>query len=50
MGLAGTLAMDLWAWGLDRLGVAPYPNWAMPGRWVGHLPVVFHDDIGGVAP
>lgn len=48
MGLLGTVAMDLWAWLLARLNVAPAPNWAMPGRWLGHIPRgrVFHDDIG----
>lgn len=50
MGLGGTLAMDVWAWVLDRLGVVAFPNWAMPGRWVGHWPRLFHDDIGAVAP
>lgn len=50
MGLGGTVAMDLWAMLLDRLGGAPYPNWAMPGRWIGNLPVLFHDDIGVAAP
>ena len=50
MGLAGTLAMDLWAWLLARLGVAPFPNWGMPGRWLAQIPRgrVFHDDIGAV--
>ena len=48
MGLGGTLAMDVWAWILARLGGAPFPNWAMPGRWLAHIPrgQVFHDDIG----
>jgi hypothetical protein len=50
MGLGGTVAMDLWALLLARLGVVPFPNWAMPGRWVGHMPVLFHDDIGAAAP
>lgn len=50
MGLGGTVAMDAWAMALDRAGVAPYPNWAGPGRWVGHLPQLFHDDIGAVPP
>lgn len=48
MGLAGTLAMDIWAWVLSKSGAAPFPNWAMPGRWLGHVlrGQVFHDDIG----
>lgn len=52
MGVGGTVAMDVWAWVLARLGVVPFPNWAMPGRWFGHVFAgrVFHDDIGAVAP
>ena len=52
MGFAGTLAMDIWALLLARIGVAPFPNWAMPGRWLGHLPGgrLFHPDIGGARP
>ncbi len=52
MGLAGTLAMDVWAWVLNRVAGQPMPNWAMPGRWLGHLPAgqVFHPAIGEAAP
>ena len=52
MGLGGTLAMDVWAWILARLNIAPFPNWAMPGRWLGHVGrgKVFHDDIGAAPP
>ena len=51
MGLAGTLAMDVWALVLGWFG-QPKPNWAMPGRWLGHVlrGKVFHDDIGAAAP
>ncbi len=52
MGIGATVLMDLWAVVLSRLaGVAP-PNWAMVGRWVGHLSkgVVFHDDIADAQP
>jgi hypothetical protein len=51
MGLGGTLAMDAWAWVLSRLGIAPFPNWAMPGRWLAHVfrGRVFHDDIGAAS-
>ncbi len=31
MGLAGTLAMDIWAQVLHRAFGQPLPNWAMPG-------------------
>lgn len=51
MGLAGTLAMDIWAQVLHRAFGQPLPNWAMVGRWAGHLPArVFHDDIGAAEP
>lgn len=52
MGIGGTVAMDVWAWVLARLNVVPFPNWAMPGRWLGHVfrGRVFHDDIGAVDP
>ena len=51
MGLAGTLAMDIWAWALSLFGQTR-PNWAMPGRWLGHVlrGRVFHDDIGAAEP
>lgn len=49
MGLGGTIAMDIWAWILNRAGIAPKPNWAMPGRWTANLPKLFHDDIAHVA-
>ncbi len=47
MGVMGTAAMDIWALILSRFG-QPLPNWAMPGRWLGHVfrGKVFHDDIG----
>lgn len=52
MGLAGTAAMDVWAQLLHRAFGQPLPNWAMPGRWFGHLAKgqVFHDDIGAAEP
>lgn len=47
MGLLATAAMDLWALALNRFAGQPLPNWAMPGRWLAHLPRgrVFHDAI-----
>lgn len=52
MGIGGTLAMDVWALVLHRLAGQPRPNWAMPGRWLGHVPQgrVFHDSIGAARP
>ena len=48
MGLAGTLAMDIWAIFLEKFAEIPRPNWAMPGRWLGHVMrgKVFHESIG----
>ncbi len=52
MGLGGTVFMDLWAIVLHRVVGNPRPNWAMVGRWAGHLPEgqIFHDKIADVAP
>ncbi|MDD9978241.1 MAG: DUF2938 domain-containing protein [Boseongicola sp.] len=52
MGLLATGAMDLWALALNRFANQPLPNWAMPGRWVAHLPggTVFHDAIAEAPP
>jgi hypothetical protein len=36
IGLGATVVMDVWLWGLKRLGV-PTLNFALVGRWVGHL-------------
>lgn len=48
MGVAGTAAMDVWAWLQSKAGVAPFPNWAMPGRWLAHVfrGRVWHESIG----
>lgn len=52
MGIAGTLAMDVWAIVLNRLAGLPLPNWAMPGRWLAHVPRgrLFHEAIAQAAP
>lgn len=52
MGLLATAVMDVWALILRRIWSLPLPNWAMVGRWTGHLPkgVVFHEDIACSAP
>jgi len=52
MGLGGTLAMDLWALFLGKVAGQPMPNWAMPGRWLGHVfrGKLFHEDISKVEP
>ncbi|WP_460451235.1 DUF2938 domain-containing protein [Alsobacter sp. SYSU BS001988] len=52
IGAAGTALMDVWAILLNRAFGVPSPNWALVGRWFGHLPsgAVFHEDIGAAAP
>lgn len=51
MGVLATVLLDLWALFLKAVAGLPPSNWAMVGRWVGHLPSgqVFHDDIAQVA-
>lgn len=52
IGIGATLLLDIWAQLLKRIVAWPAPNWAMPGRWVAHLPrgVFVHDDIGKAEP
>ncbi|MEP2642315.1 DUF2938 domain-containing protein [Roseobacter sp.] len=38
MGTLATVMMDIWAQILTRTAGVPAPNWAMVGRWVGHMP------------
>lgn len=51
IGAGATMTMDLWAAVLRRFGV-PSLNFALLGRWVGHLPdgQFFHDSIAKAAP
>lgn len=48
IGVGATLLLDIWAQILKRVAGFPAPNWAMPGRWVSHLPrgQFVHEDIG----
>lgn len=50
MGLAGTLAMDIWALVLERFAGIARPNWGAVGRWVVQVSRgrVFHASIGDV--
>ena len=52
IGLAATALIDIWAIVLNTFAGIAKPNWAMVGRWFGHLPrgEVFHDDIAKSAP
>jgi hypothetical protein len=51
IGAGATLVMDAWAALLRQFGV-PSLNFAMLGRWVGHLPKgrFLHESIGRAAP
>jgi len=51
VGAGATLTMDLWAALLRRFGI-PSLNFAMLGRWVGHLPRgrFVHESIARAAP
>ncbi len=50
MGVAGTVAMDVWAVVLDRFAGVSRPNWGAVGRWVVEASRgrVFHESIGDV--
>ena len=52
IGASATALLDLWQIALNRLFGFGLPNWALVGRWVGHLPggTFAHDDIGQSAP
>ena len=38
VGIGGTVALDVWANMLQLLVKTPATNWAMVGRWLGHMP------------
>lgn len=38
IGIAGTVLLDVWALFLARVWNIPATNWAMVGRWLGHIP------------
>jgi len=52
LGVADTALLDVWAMFLQRAFGIPPANWALVGRWVGHLPRgrFVHDDIGQAEP
>lgn len=51
MGIFATIAIDLWALFSNRVLSLPKPNWAMVGRWLGHIPkrVFIHNPIASSA-
>ena len=52
IGIGATAVMDLWAAALKRYWCLPSLNYAMLGRWIGHLPrgVFTHASIAQAAP
>ncbi len=52
IGIGGTVILDLWAALLQRFFGVPATNWAMVGRWVGHMPRghFIHENIGKATP
>lgn len=52
IGAGATVVMDLWAIILKRLFDVPSLNYAMVGRWIGHMPHgrFSHDAIGKATP
>ncbi|MBK6659571.1 MAG: DUF2938 domain-containing protein [Proteobacteria bacterium] len=52
VGIGGTVALDLWAVALKKVSGTPGTNWAMVGRWLGHMPHgrFMHDAIGTAEP
>src|SRR5450830_767882 len=52
IGIGATIVMDLWAAALKRFWCLPSLNYAMVGRWIGHLSrgVFTHASIAQAAP
>lgn len=52
IGVGATAVMDVWAVALKRFWCIPSLNFAMVGRWLGHLPrgTVTHTNIAQAAP
>lgn len=52
IGIGGTVALDAWVTMLQYLVKTPATNWAMVGRWLGHMPKgsFHHENMAAVAP
>lgn len=52
MGVFATIAIDIWSYFSNRVLKFPRTNWAMVGRWLGHLPSgqIIHRPISSAAP
>lgn len=51
IGIGATVVLDLWSLLLHAFGIA-MPNWALVGRWIGHMPRgrFAHDSVANAAP
>lgn len=52
VGIGGTMVLDVYSLLMQRFFGVPATNWAMVGRWVGHMPAgrFLHENIGKAAP
>lgn len=52
IGIVATAVGDLWALLMNRLFAVPGPNWALVGRWIGHMAAgrIAHRAIAAAAP
>ena len=52
IGIGGTIALDIWAMTLQVVAKTPATNWAMVGRWLGHIPSgrFKHENVGSAEP
>lgn len=52
IGCGATALLDLWAILLNRAFASPLPNWALVGRWFGHMPAgrFAHASMAEAAP
>lgn len=52
VGIGGTVILDLWSAFMQRAFEVPATNWAMVGRWVGHMSGgrFVHQNIGEATP
>lgn len=52
IGIGATIVMDIWAWLMWKVFNIPSLNYAMVGRWLGHLPrgLLSHNNITNTPP
>jgi hypothetical protein len=52
MGILATIAIDIWTTFANKVLKLPRTNWAMVGRWIGHIPSgrFTHDPISASPP